>query len=298
MNYTELIKDNVILKQQDQDSLLKEAHTLKEMFRSKIVDESDKKNFTQYFASWPEYSKEIERYFEIRNMFITSNMKLVMNQVKYTKQEWKEDAIQSGVAGLGKAFDTFDYEQGNKFSTHATNWIRNGVLDVQYHWEHAVQVPLSVRESDIMKEKRKMEVEGVEVTPKSIAVRLNCSVKKVENMLLHQHSHVSLNTKVGDEDGNETELGDLIYGSTHPLSSSSQEVEINIYERTYTNTVEDVIEAALKLSNREYIIVSLRFGMIDGIERSLIEIGKILGITQERVRFILDECLVKLKDNI
>lgn len=229
-----------------------------------------------------------------RQKLINSNLKLsVFNAKKYvnrTKSMSFLDLIMEGNAGLIKAIDKFDYTKNYKLSTYATYWIRQAIGRSIYEKDREVRIPVYMEEQLIKIKKVKESYEtryGREPKISEISDILNIDEEKINSLLNYasQHEYFNLNQNIGDKE--DTEASELIPDSN---ISVEDEVEKKLLK-------EDIIELMkiAELNEKEARIVAYRFGIVDGKERTLDEIGKIYNCTRERVRQIEKRSLFKLR---
>ncbi len=198
------------------------------------------------------------------------------------------DLIQEGNAGLIKAVDKFDWKRGFKFSTFATWWIRQAISRALSDQARTIRLPVHVVETLYRLNKAKKRLSSIldrEPTPEELAAETGIPPQKVQRLLKYVQDTISLETPIGE---GESLLKELI-PDTSDLTP----------ERTaaLTNLREQLKKAIQDLSPKERQIISLRYGLENGIMYTLEEIGKIYGITRKRVRQIEIKALDKLREN-
>lgn len=197
------------------------------------------------------------------------------------------DLIQEGNMGLMKAVDKFDYRLGFKFSTYATWWIRQAITRAIADQARTIRIPVHMVETInklIRIQRQLLQDLGREPTPEEIGAEMDMSTDKVREILKIAQEPVSLETPIGEED--DSHLGDFIEdkNATSPEQHASYEL--------LKEQLEEVLDT---LTDREENVLRLRFGLNDGRTRTLEEVGRVFGVTRERIRQIEAKALRKLR---
>lgn len=197
------------------------------------------------------------------------------------------DLIQEGNMGLMKAVDKFDYRLGFKFSTYATWWIRQAITRAIADQARTIRIPVHMVETInklIRIQRQLLQDLGREPTPEEIGAEMDMSTDKVREILKIAQEPVSLETPIGEED--DSHLGDFIEDkdATSPEQHASYEL--------LKEQLEEVLDT---LTDREENVLKLRFGLNDGRTRTLEEVGRVFGVTRERIRQIEAKALRKLR---
>ncbi len=240
-----------------------------------------------------EKTKMIEGYKRAKNIFVRSNLRLVVNTASRYARRSPEltllDLIQEGTLGLYKAVDKFDYRRGLKFSTYATHWIKQSITRALADKSRTIRMPVHMSETISRYKKAMMQLTqelGRKATNEEVAAEMGIPLNKVNLIKRSNQEIFSLDKPVSGSGEDEITISDIITDDVTPGPDDTASKTI------LSNQVEGLLS---RLTTKERSIIELRNGMQDGICHTLEEIGKMFDVTRERVRQIEAKALEKLR---
>lgn len=258
---------------------------LKEIGKISLLNVDEEMNLAKKICDPDEHVRK-----EARKQMAESNLRLVVSIAKRYMGRGMQllDLIQEGNLGLLRAVEKFDYQKGFKFSTYATWWIRQAITRSIADQARTIRIPVHMVETinRLIKIQRKLVQElGREPKPIEVAKVMGIPVAKVREIMSFALEPVSMETPIGDED--DSHLGDF-------LQDANAKIPVNFAMDVLLH--DQLMEVIKSLTEREQKVILLRFGLEDGKPRTLEEVGKVFGITRERIRQIEAKALRKLRN--
>jgi RNA polymerase primary sigma factor len=270
----------------------------KKEIRHQIREHHDfiRKMETEYYSDTKELKENLKvieeeeaQVEQAKKELIEANLRLVVSIAKkYTNRGLQFlDLIQEGNNGLMKAVEKFEYRRGYKFSTYATWWIRQSITRAIADQARTIRIPVHMIETinKLVRTSRSLvQIKGREPSSEEIAEKMGMPVSKVRKILKIAQEPISLETPIGEEE--DSHLGDFIEDQKAVSPSDA------VINTSLKKEIEDILKT---LTPREEMVIKLRFGIGDGSERTLEEVGQIFSVTRERIRQIEAKALRKLR---
>ena len=259
------------------------------LLKERLAETGDEQEKEEIQAEIKALQLDVDRGSDAKKRLAEANLRLVVSIAKrYVGRGMLFlDLIQEGNLGLIKAVEKFDYRKGYKFSTYATWWIRQAITRAIADQARTIRIPVHMVETinKLIRVSRQLLQElGREPTPEEIAEEMKMPVERVREILKISQEPVSLETPIGEEE--DSHLGDFIKDDNVPVPADAA---------TFTLLKEQLEEVLGTLTEREQKVLTLRFGLEDGVCFTLEEVGKEFNVTRERIRQIEAKALRKLR---